>query len=116
MLENASKDLKCIMEQGDFKLIIKPKEIANVSKMNGRESDESHSKMFLRFNPEKLSCVLETWSTKQIDDFVQKLGFLESQTTKQTDDFVQKLESQTTDVDQQVKLFQQLSQVYYIVI
>ena len=106
MLENASKDLKCIMKQGDFKLIIKP-----------RESDKSHSKMFLCFNPEKLSYVLETWSTKQIDDFVQKLGFLESQTTKQTDDFVQELgflESQTTDVDQQVKLFQQLSQVYYL--
>ena len=97
MLENASKDLKCIMEQGNFKLIIKP--IAYVSKMNGRESDESHSKMFLCFNPAKLSCILETWDTKQIDDFVQKLGFLESQ---------------TTDVNQQVKLFQQLSQVYCI--
>ena len=98
MLENASTDLKCIMEHGYFKLIINAKEI-NVSKMDGRESDESHSNFFLHFNSKKLSCVSERWSNKHIDDFVQKLGFLESQ---------------TTDVDQQVKSFQQLNQVHYL--
>lgn len=95
MLENASKDLKCIMEHGFFMLIIKPKRIVYVSKMNSGDSD---SKLFLHFYP-KMSCALEKWNNKQIDDFVQKLGFLESQ---------------TTDDDQQVKLFQQLNQVYYI--
>ena len=38
----------------------------------------------------------ETWNNERIDDFVRKLGFLESH---------------TTDIDQQVKSFQQLNQV-----
>lgn len=81
------------MENGYFKLIIKRKRINCVSTMDDGNSNESHSKFFLRYYPKQLP---ETWNNQKIDDFVQKLGFLESQ---------------TADVDRQVKLFQQLNQV-----
>ena len=42
------------------------------------------------------TCISETWNNDQIDDFVRKLGFLETQ---------------SIDVEQRVKLFQQLNQV-----
>ena len=77
------------MDNGHFKLIIKRKQIIYISKMDCGVLEECHSKFVLH-------CVSETWNNEQIDDFVRKLGFLESQ---------------TTDVDQQVKLFQQLNQV-----
>ena len=84
------------MERGDFKLIIRPKRIVYISKIDHCESYESQSKVFLHFKPQISSCVSETWNNERIDDFVRKLGFLESQ---------------SPDVDQQVKNFQQLSQV-----
>ena len=77
------------MENGYFKLIIKHKQIIYISKIDGRELDECHSKFVLH-------CASETWNNERIDDFVRKLGFLESH---------------TTDIDQQVKSFQQLNQV-----
>ena len=92
-LENAEKELKCIVERGCFKLIIKPKKIIYFEKMDSEESVEDHSKVFLNFQAEKF---LETWNNEQIDDFVRKLGFLENQTAED---------------DEQVKLFQQLNQV-----
>ena len=85
------------MENGHFKLIIKRKQIIYISKMDGGGLDQCHSKFVLYCKVQKLSCASETWNNEQIDDFVRKLGFLESQ--------------QATDVDQQVKLFQQLNQV-----
>ena len=87
-LENVSKELKRVMENGHFKLIIKCKQIIYISKLDGGGLDECHSKFVLH-------CVSETWNIEQIDDFVRKLGFLENQ---------------TTDVDQ-AKSFQQLYQV-----
>ena len=98
-MENVSKELKWIMERGDFKLIIRPKSIVYISTIYHREPDGSQSKVFLHFKPQISSCVSETWNSEQIDDFVRKLGFLESQ---------------GPDVDQQVKNFQQLSQVTQI--
>ena len=44
----------------------------------------------------QFSCVAETWNNEQIDDFVRKLRFLEAQ---------------SADVQQKVKIFQQLNQV-----
>ena len=95
-MENVSKELKWIMEHGHFKLIIRPMKIVYISKIDCGESYDSHSNVFLHFKPQMSSCISETWNNEQIDDFVRKLGFLESQ---------------TPDVDQQVKMFQQLSQV-----
>ena len=55
------------------------------------------------FSPSKVAytepqflCVSETWNEDQINDFVRKLGFLEAQ---------------SPDVEQSVKLFQQMNQV-----
>ena len=87
------------MEHGDFKLIVRPKKIVYISKIDYRESDESQSKVSLHFKPQISSCVSETWNNEEIDDFVRKLGFLESQ---------------GPDVDQKAKNFQQLSQVTQI--
>ena len=44
----------------------------------------------------QILCVSETWNNDQINDFVRKLGFLEAQ---------------SADVEQSVKLFQQMNQV-----
>jgi len=101
------------MKSGHFKLVIKPKRIIYVSMMDNGISNESISEVFLHFEPTRelqtvseshnethverqSSCITVTWNSEQIDDFVRNLGFLESQ---------------TADIDQQIKLFQQLSQV-----
>lgn len=126
-MENVSNELECIMKTGQFKLVIMPKRISGTSKMDYEATVEHNSGVFLYYEPAKevylqrhrlwtlseshndlplpvisprverhFSCISETWSNEQIDDFVRKLGFLEAQ---------------STDVDQRVKLFQQLNQV-----
>ena len=106
------------METGYFKLVIRPKKIYCISQLNVEESHKSHSGVFLHYKTrhhlqslpkspseisskashveEQFSYVSGTWTIEQIDDFVRKLGFLESQ---------------IADVDQNVKFFQQQSQV-----
>lgn len=116
-MENVSRELESIMETGYFKLIVKckPKRIMHISKLNVEEVNENYSGVFLHqkqrhhlqgLSPpmsaprvDKQSCESEIWNQEQIDDFVRKLGFLENQ---------------TPHVYQQVKLFQQQSQVWYI--
>ena len=123
-LENISTELDCIMNSGHFKLIIKPKRITSTSKMDHEAIVEHKSEVLLNYKPtleshlqrrrlrhlseshddtsslshieRVFSSVSETWNNEQIDDFVRKLGFLEAQ---------------NTEVEQKVKLFQQLSQV-----
>ena len=123
-MENVSTELDCIMETGCFKLVVNPKRITRTTRM---PAPEHNSGVHLHYEPtmtsflqrrrlqtlsESLddtsmpiasppairqhSCVAETWNNEQIDDFVRKLGFLEAQ---------------STDVEQKVKLFQQLNQV-----
>ena len=113
------------MNSGHFKLIIKPKRITSTSKIDSETVNEHKSEVFLNYVPtmesylqrrrlrrlseshdedasssfhveRQYSSVSETWINEQIDDFVRKLGFLEAQ---------------STEVEQKVKLFQQLSQV-----
>ena len=112
------------MNSGQFKLIIKPKRIIATSKMDCETIVEHKSEVLLSFETtmesylqkrrlqrlsenyddasstphveRQFSSVSETWNNEQIDDFVRKLGFLEAQ---------------SAEVDQKVKLFQQLSQV-----
>ena len=123
-LENISTELDCIMNSGHFKLVIKPKRITSTSKMDHEAMVEHKSEVLLNYEPtmesylqkrrlqhlseshddtsstahveRQFSSVSETWNNEQIDDFVRKLGFLEAQ---------------STEVEQKVKLFQQLSQV-----
>ena len=113
------------MNSGHFKLIIKPKRITSTSKIDCETIIEHKSEVLLNYEPtmesylqrrrlqrlpeshddtsssshveRQFSSVSETWNNEQIDDFVRKLGFLEAQSTQ---------------VEQKVKLFQQLSQVY----
>ena len=120
------------METGYFKLVIKPKRITGTSKMDYEATAEQNSEVLLHYEPtmtsfmqrrriqtlseshdeaslsivtsptcvqRQFSCVAETWNNEQIDDFVRKLGFLEAQ---------------STDVEQKVKIFQQLNQVAII--
>ena len=84
------------METGHFKLVIKPKRIIGTSKMDYEATAEQNSEVLLHYEQRQFSCVAETWNNEQIDDFVRKLGFLEAQ---------------STDVEQKVKIFQQLNQV-----
>ena len=118
------------METGHFKLVIKPKRIIGTSKMDYEATAEQNSEVLLYYEPtmtsflqrrrvqtlseshdetslsvissplaavqRQFSCVAETWNNEQIDDFVRKLGFLEAQ---------------SADVEQKVKIFQQLNQV-----
>ena len=123
-LENISTELDCIMNSGQFELIIKPKRITSTSKMDRETIVEHKSEVVLNYKPtmesylqrlrmqhlsespgdastssyiqRQFSSVSETWNNEQIDDFVRKLGFLEAQ---------------SAEVEQKVKLFQQLSQV-----
>ena len=119
------------MKTGYFELVIMPKRIAGTSKMDYEATAEHNSEILLHYEPatasflqkrrlqtlsesydetllsvmsppsmqKQVSCVWETWINEQIDDFVRKLGFLEAQ---------------SVDVEQKVKLFQQLNQVVYI--
>ena len=115
------------METGCFKLVVKPKRIVGATRMEYEAAPEHNSGVHLHYEPtmtsflqrrrlptlseshdemslpltpppigRQFSCVTETWNNEQIDDFVRKLGFLEAQ---------------STDVEQKVKLFQQLNQV-----
>ena len=127
-MENVSTELDCIMETGCFKLVVNPKRIAGTIRMEYEASTEHNSGVLLYYEPtmtsflhrrrvqaalseshdeitmpetpppvgRQYSCVAETWNNEQIDDFVRKLGFLEAQ---------------STEVEQKVKLFQQLNQV-----
>jgi len=126
-LENVSNELECIMKTGQFKLVIMPKRITGTSKMDHESTIEHNSGVFLDYEPARevylqrrrlqtlseshddfllpvvhverqFSCISERWNNEQIDDFVRKLGFLEAQ---------------SVDVDQRVKLFQQLNQVIH---
>ena len=105
------------MKSGHFKLVIKPKKISGTTAEHSSEvllhyepTIESYLQK-LRFQrlsvchdnasspshiERQFSSVSETWNSEQIDDFVRKLGFLEAQ---------------SADVEEKVKLFQQLSQV-----
>ena len=130
------------METGCFNLVIKPKRITGTSKMDYEATAEHNSGVLLHYEPamtsflqkrrlqtvsesdetslqvpatrvvRQFSCVAETWTNDQIDDFVRKLGFLEAQgpggdeTTKSSQQ-----SNQSTNVEQKVKLFQQLNQV-----
>lgn len=118
------------MATGYFKLVIKPKRITGTSKMDYEATSEQNSEVLLHYEPtmtsflqrrrvqtlsesfdetslsvmtspptavqRQFSSVAETWNNEQIDDFVRKLGFLEAQ---------------SADVEQKVKIFQQLNQV-----
>ena len=108
------------MTSGQFELIIKPKRVTSTSKLEYETIAEHNSEVLLHYEPtmdlqkrrlqhlsqsydDTSSSVpsaerqfSETWNNEQIDDFVRKLGFLEAQ---------------KTEVEQKVKLFQQLSQV-----
>ena len=120
-LENISTELDCIMNSGHFELIIKPMRITSTSKMDRKTVVEHKSEVLLKYEPtlesylqrlrmqhlsgdpftsshiqRQFSNVSETWSNEQIDEFVRKLGFLEAQ---------------SPEVEEKVKLFQQLSQV-----
>ena len=118
------------METGCFKLVVNPKRIAGTTRMDYEIAPEHNSGVLLHYEPtmtsflqkrrlqalseshdetsmppimsppvmRQVSRVAETWNNEQIDDFVRKLGFLEAQ---------------STDVEQKVKLFQQLNQVAY---
>ena len=121
------------MKTGCFELVIMPKRIVGTSKMDYEATAEHNSEVLLHYEPamasflqkrrlqtlsesydetslsilsppsmlKQVSCVSETWINEQIDDFVRKLGFLEAQ---------------STEVEQKVKLFQQLNQVVYIMV
>ena len=127
-MENVSTELDCIMETGCFKLVVNPKRIAGTTGMDYEVAPGHSSGVLLHYEPtmtsflqkrrlqalseshdetsmppimsppvmRQVSRVAETWNNEQIDDFVRKLGFLEAQ---------------STDVEQKVKLFQQLNQV-----
>ena len=126
-MENVSTELDCIMETGYFELVVKPKRIVGTSRMDYEATTEHYSGVLLHYEPtmtsflqrrrlhtlseshddaslsvtsppvqRQFSCVAETWTNEQIDDFVRKLGFLEAQ---------------SADVEQKVKVFQQLNQV-----
>ena len=117
------------MATGYFKLVIRPKRIIGTSKMDYEATAEQNSEVLLHYEPtmtsflhrrrvqtlsesfdetslsmtsppaavqRQFSSVAETWNNEQIDDFVRKLGFLEAQ---------------SADVEQKVKIFQQLNQV-----
>ena len=120
------------MATGYFKLVIKPKRVIGTSKMDYEAMAEQNSEVLLHYEPtmtsflhrrrvqtmsesfdetslsvmtspsaaaalqRQFSSVAETWNNEQIDDFVRKLGFLEAQ---------------SEDVEQKVKIFQQLNQV-----
>lgn len=58
--------------------------------------NETFSPSKMAYTEPQFPCVSETWNEDQINDFVRKLGFLEAQ---------------SPDVDQSVKLFQQMNQV-----
>ena len=129
------------METGYFKLVIKPKRITETSKMNSEVTAEHNSGVLLHYEPtmtsvlqkrrlqtlsesdetflqistpQQIPCGAETWTNEQIDDFVRKLGFLEAQGTV-VDETMKPSQrpSQGRDVEQKVKLFQQLNQVLY---
>ena len=121
------------MKTGSFDLVIRPKRITGTSKMDYEETIDHDSAVLLHYEPARetlhrrrlqaalsesfdeapllavlsphverqLSHMAETWNNEQIDDFVRKLGFLEAP---------------SADVEQQVKLFQQLNQVINIVL
>ena len=117
------------MRTGSFKLVIKPKRITATLKMDHEATTEHKSEVLLHYEPTRetlhrrrlkilsecfdeasflvtspphvIPSVSETWNNEQIDDFVRKLGFLEAP---------------NADVEQQVKLFQQLNQVINFVL
>ena len=126
-MDNVSTELDCIMETGCFQLVVNPNRITRTTRVPYETAPEHNSGVQLHYEPtmtsflqrrrlqtlsESLddtsmpiasppairqhSCTAETWNNEQIDDFIRKLGFLEAQ---------------STDVDQKVKLFQQLNQV-----
>ena len=126
-MENVSTELDCIMETGCFKLVVNPKRITRTTGMDFEAAPEHNSGVYVHYEPTMTSFlqkrrlqtlseshdetpmpimsppvtrlhsyIAETWNNEQIDDFVRKLGFLEAQ---------------SADVEQKVKLFQQLNQV-----
>lgn len=111
--------MECVLKTGHFKLTIVPKTIVSITATCDELTSENAS-VSLNFEPAKeiefkkerlqesydeasspvtmqhFSCMSETWNNDQIDDFVRKLGFLETQ---------------SLEVEQSVRFFQQLNQV-----
>ena len=98
------------MGTGYFNIVIVQKRITEASQVNTDTSDQCTSEVLLKFvltgvehksfktenGSESSSSSLNLkWNTEQIDDFVRKLGFIEDQ-----------------DIEQPIKVFQQLNQVF----